>query len=661
MNILARFIIPLIIISLCTQPIVEGNDIDSLKTVLKSTKGASKIDILNQLSRLNHNHNTRDALYYAREAIKQSSSAGDKKRLALAYINAGTVLRNTGASDKALDYFFNAINLTETMNLPKIKADALHKISVTFLLIRDFDDALQYGKEEVLIWKEMHDNYGLSKAKNALGLIYLNLNRLEEAEKNLLEARELAKKIGDADLLFKPLLNLGDLAISQKEYDKALKYIEESLEISKQNDNIFGMTGGWLKLGEAYSGLKQYEKAIEAIKKARDYAQKLQSLSLLRNAYKALGEISEESGRYKEALDYNRLYISTEDSMIGEITKRKIAQAEARFEITEMEREMERINKESSYNTFRLVFIFAIVVLGGILVVVLVNRQQLKKISSSQLLMTQEEIEEKKAALLEEQEKFKQSEKLRLKEAQYAEKLQEAVVHTLPTFLNIFPDFFLYNKPREVGTGDFSWFSHKNDSVVIAIGDSEGTGTMGALNTVVIQSILTQIVTEGQYRMPADIMRELNRKVLPLMQMQVADGQKPVLRIAICTININTRRLTYSGAQMPLYLFSADKLKVVPGNPNAIVCDEKNREAKFDNQIITMKRRDKFLLLTDGMYQQIGGEKALPFSEHKLVEVLSKQSNKPLEDLKNTLVHTLEDWKGQQPQTDDVLAFGMTV
>ena len=640
-----------------------ARDIDSLKLTLQDAKGSRRIDVLNQLSRLSHDQNTRDALFYAREAIKFASNAGDKERLAVAYINAGIVLRNTGQSDKALDYFFNAVNLTETLNAPKIKADALHKISVAYLLIRDFENALEYGQEEILIWEELHDDYGLSKAHNSLGLIYLNLDRLEVAENNLLAAKEIGKKIGEPGLIFKPLLNLGDLAISQKNHGLALQYIEESLAISREYDNTFGLTGGWLKLGEAYSGLQQYEKAIDALQKAKEYAKELQSLSLLRNAYKALGEISEEAGRYKEALDYNRLYISTEDSMIGEITKRKIAQAKARFEISEMEREMERMGKEATYNTFRTAFIFTLIILAGILIGVIINRQQLKKRSSNRLSVTREEAEEKNLALIEQERLLEASEKERQEEALYAQKVQEAVVHTLPTFLNIFPDFFLHNQPRSTGTGDFSWFTHKNDSVVIAIGDCEGMGTMGALNTVVIQSLLTQIVNESQYRTPSDILFELDKKVAPLMQTQASEGTVPKLRIAICNVNINTRRLTYAGAQMPLYLFNNGKLKVIPGGSEAIMGNTNKRQdaQKMNNQAVTLRRRDKFLLLTDGYQRQVGGDQSEPLSEHKLVESLSRCSAYSLADLKTSLVQDFEDWKGQQGQTDDLLVFGMTV
>jgi serine phosphatase RsbU (regulator of sigma subunit) len=345
--------------------------------------------------------------------------------------------------------------------------------------------------------------------------------------------------------------------------------------------------------------------------------------------------------------------------MVGEITKRRIAQMEAKYEIAQMEQELERMTREATYNNVRLIFIVAIVALAAVLGVVVINRKQFKKKASGEISLRNTEIRHQTEAIAQQQEIITEKSAQIAATAQYALRVQEAVVHTTPTFLNIFSDHFLISQAKEVASGDFCWFAHQNDSVLVAVADCTGFGMQGAFNTVVAHNLLTQIASETQYRTPADMLRELDRKLSKLMQSQQSQGYEERMKIAICSININNKRITYAGAAMPLYVVAEGKLKVVQAD-NICLDGKQHRQADiFTNQMLNLKKGDKVLLLTNGFEGQTGGDEGKALGTSGVHEMLSMHSASSLPQMKEHLGNSFEDWKGLRPQDDDVLAFGL--
>jgi hypothetical protein len=66
-------------------------------------------------------------------------------------------------------------------------------------------------------------------------------------------------------------------------------------------------------------------------------------------------------------------------------------------------------------------------------------------------------------------------------------------------------------------------------------------------------------------------------------------------------------------------------------------------------------------MITDGFPDQFGGPKGKKFMYKNLKELLVQLSNKPLDQLKQELKTTFDEWRGNMEQVDDVLVFGVRV
>lgn len=156
---------------------------------------------------------------------------------------------------------------------------------------KDFKCAEAEFKEVVDLNPEHYAGYYM------LGLTYLDSNRLNDAEKNLLLALKYAPK--DYGTLF----NLGRLYSKKNDPSKVIQYITQSLAAEKINQQQRGFS---LKMrADAYFNTKQYEKAEKDIEEAMKLLPKDESLHCFYgiNAYylhdyqKAFQYLSKEYGK----------------------------------------------------------------------------------------------------------------------------------------------------------------------------------------------------------------------------------------------------------------------------------------------------------------------------------------------------------------------------
>ena len=129
------------------------------------------------------------------------------------------------------------------------------------------------------------------------------------------KALEIGLKRKDAELIYKPLVNLGDLYYKMGDSKKAIEFITRSREICEKTGNKVGLAAAANNISKAYILDKQYDKAIIAQEEAIRVATEIQSLPLLRNSYGLSSEIYELAGKHDKALFYHKLYKKIEDSL----------------------------------------------------------------------------------------------------------------------------------------------------------------------------------------------------------------------------------------------------------------------------------------------------------------------------------------------------------
>lgn len=224
---------------------------------------------------------------------------------------------------------------------------------------------------------------------------------------------------------------------------------------------------------------------------------------------------------------------------------------------------------------------------------------------------------------------------------------------------DLFPHSFIFNKPKDLLSGDFYWFSYKHNHRVLVVADCTGHGVPGSLLTMLGHSLLDEIVNVKAQVVPSRILHELNKAVISAFSKnnQLEFG---IDITVICMKDGRSDELVFSGLTNGLYQFSGQQLIYHKVSPKAI--GSNFNEDEVEDKIIKIKTGDCIYLTSDGFcdqFREINGvlEKYNITRMNSLLIKISQADN--FSQAESELNDELNNWKGKKDQTDDVIVVGI--
>ncbi|NJM94070.1 MAG: SpoIIE family protein phosphatase [Cytophagales bacterium] len=242
----------------------------------------------------------------------------------------------------------------------------------------------------------------------------------------------------------------------------------------------------------------------------------------------------------------------------------------------------------------------------------------------------------------------------------YGQRIQEALLPSQKYLTDIFSESFIYYKPRDIVSGDFYWFAHKGDEVVIVAADCTGHGVPGAFMSLMGNALLNHVVIEDGISEPSELLHELDQRLNATLQKNRRDREtNEGMDVAVCTVNIMKNTLCFSGARLPMFLIQKGKFIQVRGDRFAIGGHRVEGGKKFATHIFEFRPGDAFYLFSDGYQDQWGGAvkgKFLTKNFRRLIEGMAQVS---FAVQPQVLQEKFEAWRGTEKQTDDVMVIGV--
>jgi serine phosphatase RsbU (regulator of sigma subunit)/Tfp pilus assembly protein PilF len=568
---------------------------------------------------------------------------------------AGDKLLSTGDLTEAVNQFQEALNLYESENRHSDKARVHTKLGKLYGSIQDTENALSnylealdiqnaHGSAVEIINAQIsvgHFYQGLFLLSNSLeyftialdGAIQLNsssliaecryslgnclnwMERLEEAGKQLSLALE-SEEINDG-LKMRILGSSGILAYKQGRSSEALEFFKESLEINERTANNQSFKTSVLKsMGMAYFLENQKGKALECLSESMSMANERTDLGTLTTIHEHYSKIYESSGDYKIALDHLKKRIELADIVMGENDKLKTRELQKRYDISESQREKE-----------------------------------IYRLKNIDLVEANEEINRQKAEL--------QSKNRQITDSlYYAGRLQRAVLPSVNTLEKLLKESFVYFQPKDIVSGDFYWFTEKDDRLLIAAVDCTGHGVPGALLSMMGNNLLNECVLKEGLIEPAAILENLNQRTKSLLQKHGADViANDGMDVALCSIDKKNGLLSFAGAHRPLIMIRGGELVETKGSRISIG-GYSDYDAGFEQHEIAIEEGDTFYIFSDGYPDQFGGPDNRKFMSKRMKEFLLATSGVPLSEQYTLLKSELDNWRFGREQVDDILVIG---
>ena len=239
----------------------------------------------------------------------------------------------------------------------------------------------------------------------------------------------------------------------------------------------------------------------------------------------------------------------------------------------------------------------------------------------------------------------------------YARHIQKVLLPSESFLENHFRDYFIFYQPRDIVSGDFYWFGKVGGKICIVSADGTGHGVPGALISIIGQNLLNQAINDGNADNPTEIIERLDKLVRTFFLREGENYIRDSMDIGICMVDYVNKTIEFAGAFSSMYFIKDNKLKELKGDIQ--ILGMKSDGFRFSCKVENFSGGEAIYLFTDGYADQFGGEENKKFMFRRFRYLLTTINMLPLKEQKKILEETLNSWKGNNEQVDDILVIGL--
>lgn len=241
---------------------------------------------------------------------------------------------------------------------------------------------------------------------------------------------------------------------------------------------------------------------------------------------------------------------------------------------------------------------------------------------------------------------------------EYAKMIQETILPSDSEMNDALKDYFVISKPRDIVGGDFYWMKNYKDHFLLVIGDCTGHGVPGALMTTSVISTLNHIVDELNNDNPAIILKELDRLVKQSFRGNTTNKNIEYGLDAGILYVSKEKEILFSGAAISAIIVDESGINEIKPRTRTINCKKSTKEMSFENYKILYSPGTAIYMVTDGITDQVGGEKHLPYGKKKLMASIENVKNISMREQADTIIHSFENYCGNELLRDDITILG---
>lgn len=261
------------------------------------------------------------------KAISIAETIPKKNYLVSTKILLGEFYDDNNNTNRALALYTEAKQIATSIN--DISGLALCEYNLGFLFYKqngtdNKKEALSHFNKAIDYSRQKKDKLLLAKSHNSASFTYYELDELEKANENSLNALILFRELNERNRMAQSYLTLARLNNKKDEFKIALEYLDSAINIYQNANSKRDIDNALLVKSEIYYRKKDYQKAIAMAKKVEENPnvmsdQKIYALNLLYQIHKSMNKTS-------TSLDYLEETKNMEDSLF-QIERDKMSQS----------------------------------------------------------------------------------------------------------------------------------------------------------------------------------------------------------------------------------------------------------------------------------------------------------------------------------------------
>ncbi len=236
----------------------------------------------------------------------------------------------------------------------------------------------------------------------------------------------------------------------------------------------------------------------------------------------------------------------------------------------------------------------------------------------------------------------------------YARRIQNNLLPSKKEFNEIFDEYFIFSRPKNIVSGDFYWMENVGDNTILVLGDCTGHGVPGSFMTLLGFNLLNSTVLENRIVDPGQILNRIDQKLIEYLPRGEGDNLvNDAMELTICVFNKKTNEIAYACAGSRFLVYENESFTLYKGD-NKHAGDIEDNFLGYNTHFASFENDFNLYLFSDGFQDQFGGVKDKKFSFRRLIELFESNINLPLKEQQRLITETFDHWIGNTEQTDDV-------
>lgn len=548
---------------------------------------------------------------------------------------------------------------SEKYKFPELNTYAyMCKGSVKYKL-GDYAEASKYYLLAEQIARETSNTSLLGVINSALGEINIEYKNYRQAHYYFDEALENIKTIGDNESYAAVLVNIADLFYREKEYDTTLVLYEialnnttvsgtkvaiynniadlqysigniseakanysKALSMIDENTDSYTLASALNSISSIYIGEGECDKAFKYLSKVDSICNANSYGKIKLNLYLNYYNLYIKVGEVEQASHYLELFNTLNDSIYSIEFTEQLNELNAKYQL-------EKLNHHKSLNLMLFIVIALVLVFSVVVALMLVRKSRM----NNMLGKLNADLKQRDAEIS--------------SNLEYAREIQLGCMSSGLTDCNL--RMFVLDLPKITVGGDFHIAVSRGDVSYVVVGDCTGHGISGGFLSVLgIKSVYAAL---EKYDSLPEMASFINNEFCKIVSS--AENLKGE-SLCLSMLRICGNELRFLGSKQKMWLVSDGEIHEYKST-NAIMGNA--GDEAFDEDVINVKSGNVVFLSSDGYPDQFGTAGKLKYPRFR--NILLECSHKNPDDANAFLSQKLDEWRGNNEQTDDVMVVGI--